>query len=858
MLFFLLAALLTAGCLSSIGSTQNYAGYYTHNLNSIPVANSATAVACKNANCACMVCKTGQSFFSFLGLTSLAGGNCFFIGINDSNNQCNTTVLAGLATGTSPLGSNAAVNYFRIGQGPSFADFGAADKYCDNSLGMSVQWLIGAPGSPYSLPSASRAVCMLDKGVIPVYILYSNGTDINITQTMNIATLLGTQGGSVTGGRLPGPVGPVIVTTEINYNASNASLIRQQIEAINAGCNKRSANPPVVNCLVAVAPALGDYAALNAVMEDAPGQLNATMEQDVDLVAYGIDTDTMNLSGQCNNPSAPWQAAEAFSKYSLYNLSKPSIIPYVLFDAAGTDADPNPATQCIWSELTMTSDYAQFFPFYAQAFPGLGIMGVAPYMFNDTVAVADNPFDSSNPLGCKDCSIGADPVRMNSWYSGCQNYINLSRTVTTAVDSYPSYGALLRFPDQASGSCQDDTSNLAALMDNLNYVGGDFTNPQQPQLQPNTTTTLFSCDACVSDTNGTQPFNFSLQSPSPPLRAPSAASLATFCTANPELDYFSGQRSLDPVYVRAVTATESSFSPCAAAVVPSGSACFYSSMTDPSGACSSQIPQLTNGQGFCGLGLMQSLEPPIDYWPDQYQPAGQTGDPAYQAIYNAAVSNGLAHGQPLAANLPLAQACDPTNFNPFNSTDSACVGTAKLAQDMQIAETKVALYHNYRGVNMLNWPSTAVNNDSVFAAYIAANLYVGSWNDNWIIGPTDSYYTSWIVTDRYCIDNPGPPECKDYEPDTANCYGITDPVNFIYCKIHQRPETPGYPSPSLGDVGSIKMWYYYTMKNTSACNSQCPDWLPLYNAAVNVYQKAGKPLPASATITPGEDPDVAG
>jgi hypothetical protein len=821
MLVLLLAALLTAGCISSIGSsTPDYTSYYVSTLKSVPVADSATAVTCKGANCVCMVCKTGQSFFSFLGISSFAGGNCSFIGINDSTNQCTSTVFGQLINGTSPLGSNAAVNYFRIGQGPSFSDFAAANKYCDNRLGMAVQWLVGSPGNPYSLPAASRAVCMLDKGVIPVYILYSNGTDINITQTLNIATILGTQGGSVTGGRLPGPVGPVVVTTEMNYNVSEAPQIKQQIMAINQGCgNNRDPNHLVINCLVAVAPRLGDFAALNAVMDD------PQISPYVDLVAYGIDSDTMNLSGQCNTPSAPWQAAINFSSYSLYTLGKPSIIPYVLFDGPGsTDASGT----CTWTEGTMTSDYGIFFTNYFHTLYGIGVIGVAPYAYNSTLP-------DSNPLRCIDCSIGSDQARMASWFGNCQAEVNLSLTASTGVNNYPSPGELMRFADQPSGSCQDDSSNIASEIDNRNYAYGDFTNPVQPTLQANSTPTLFSCDACVSDTTGSSPFAFPAPSPS---NTPSPTTLAAFCTDNPELDSFAGQHSLDPEYVRAVAATESGFNPCAVAKVHSGDACYssaYVSMSDPSGQCPASDFSTAGGVRFCGLGLMQSLEPPLNgpYWSNV--PSG------------------------LAADLPLAQSCDSTNFNPFNATDSECVGTAKLAQKLQIAQAKVAQYHAMPGangpVNMLDWPATAVNNDSVFAAYIAANLYVGAWNDSWITAPSDSYYDSWTVTDAYCSSHAHSPVCSGNTPNQAKCYGITDPVVFIQCKINQRPHVSWYPSPAVGDVGATKMWYYFALKNTGACNSPCPDWLSLYNYAASKYQQAGQQMPA---LPADEDPDVAG
>jgi len=829
MLFALLAAMLAAGCISSIGSTTGYTDEYVNALKArVPLTDSTDTVKCKDANCVCMVCKKGSSLFVFF--TSLAGGSCYF------DSHCDPSKFKSIASGT--YGKNIVPNYFRIGQGPSFSDFGAADPWCDDQGGIAVQWLIGAPGSPYALPSARRALCMLDKGVIPVYVLYSGGKDINIDQTSQIANVLGTQGSSVTGGRLPGPVGPVIVTTEMNYDAGQAAQIKKQIEAINAGCrNNRDSNPPVINCMVAVAPRLGDYAALDAVMKDpATGQIDPEMNKSVDLVAYGIDSNTMSLAGHCTQPSVAWENATAFSRYALYNLTKASVIPYVLFDAGGTDASGS----CTWSEATMIDGYSAFFNSYVQALPALGVIGVAAYSFNSS------SLGLNNPLGCKDCDLARDSARMRSWFAGCQAYVNLSRKVTNGVDSYPSDGALIRYPDQPSGSCQDDTNNIAAELINREYTSNgldaDFTSPVTPQLRPPPTGTLFSCDECVSDKAGAAPFKF-----------PTYTAAQTACTQYPELDSFASQRSLDPTYVRAVVASESGNQQCAIAKVckansgtsgcfnPSNSGqndpCYaqgYNTMSDPSSTCSF-TPSSANPPNwrFCGLGLMQVLEPPYDYWPAQYRADGKDGPDV--AVYNDAVKRGMGSLMGLGSpgdGMAVAKACDPTNFNPFNTTDAACAGTAILAQKMVQARKLVAGYHNYQGVNLLNWfPTTDVDKDSVFAAYVAANLYVGTWNtcvlqdsrgiciqtkgDKWV----GDFWTSWTANATYCSDNYKNDHTSCSGPGQPNhCFGYTDFVTYVHdC------ETNNF------DPGAIKMGYYYSLR--SICkNSQCPDWQALYNA----------------------------
>ncbi|MDD5340315.1 MAG: hypothetical protein PHV13_03625 [Candidatus ainarchaeum sp.] len=848
MLIALLAFMLAAGCLSRIYSTQQYTTDYQAALRAtVPIADSDETMECKEANCICMVCKRGTSIFPWL--TSYVGGSCFF------KKDCTSAELSKLALGTSSLGKDITLNYFRVGQGPSFSDFGDANAYCSDRMGMAVQWLLGGEGEPYALPTARRAICLLDKGVLPVYVLYSGGKNIDAASTAEIAEILGTEGKDVTGGRLTdGPVGPVIVTTEINYDASQAALIKEQVRAINTGCrNDRAKND--IHCLVAVAPRLGDKAALDAVMLDpSTGEPDSEMADAVDLIAYGVDSNRANLDGYCDTPSVLWDRAMEFSGYTLYTLGKPSIIPYVLFDAAGTDANPDSGKMCKWTEATMIEGYKPFFSRYAYAMPGRGVIGVAPYSFKSS------SFGINNPLGCSDCDIGKNNQRLTAWYAGCQAYVTLSRKATSGIDNFPASGTLLRFDDQLSGSCQDETNDIVALFLKRGY-GNDknFMTPQTPTLQQPAGQTLIRCDECVSQKT-TIPFNFI-----------KVAVPASTCDSMPELDSFAGQRSLDPMFVRAIVYGESSFDQCAAAKVCSASCrsgatctpaeragCFptaecydmaYKSITDPTGTCTAKLP---NSDGtkwrWCGLGLMQSLEPPVDYWPAQYREDDADGQ--YVSVYQDAKN------RKLAIDLEIARACNPTSFNPFNPSDSACAGTAKLANMMREAQKNVRDYHNDRGTDMLGWKDT--DKDSVFAAYIAANRYTGTWTAcverdaggacvttrgrKWI---DDFYYNGLSVTEDTCNSDPVPkPECSSRGvPNRAECYGIKDPIEYIRCRI-----SLGNSDIYDRDPGARTMGIYFYLRDNCK-NSFCPDYKRLYEAD-KAAGGTGKPV----VIPPDVDP----
>src|SRR4029453_13426791 len=107
------------------------------------------------------------------------------------------------------------IRQFMIAQGPIFGDFAYANTYCSDRLSMAVQWLIGDANTSYTLPDAGRSMCFLSKDVIPVYILYSNGTQLlNTSRVRQMGRILGTEGDDLYMGRLSsGPVGPVVVVT---------------------------------------------------------------------------------------------------------------------------------------------------------------------------------------------------------------------------------------------------------------------------------------------------------------------------------------------------------------------------------------------------------------------------------------------------------------------------------------------------------------------------------------------------------------------------------------------------------------------------------------------------------------------
>lgn len=437
------------GCVQSANSgSQMYQDQYSQDFKRLAISSPDQLVTCKIGSCWCMVCQNGTNIFG--PMRSLIGGYCYM------ETNCSQTKTANLTNITTSPSTK--IRMFMMGQGLSFSDFANAQPYCNNRMTMAVQWLIGGNNTPYTLPSAQRSMCLLSKDVMPVYVLYSGGQNINATQAAQIGTILGNDGKNYFQGRLTsGPVGPVVVVTEIDFNISQAPQVAAEVQAINSNCGNDRANHKIY-CWVAVAPKINDIAALDAVMQLAG-------PDNVDLVAYGINGHYVHT---CDGPTIRLQALN-FSSYALYHWGKPSIIPYIMFEPHGNDTD----NSCTWTESSVVSAYGSFYPFAIDSLEKRGVIGMAPYSFNATT------YNISNPLNCQDCAVGSTPQRLQAWYGGCQAYTNVSSSATT---SRPSAGTMIIFPNESGGYCpQNEQLDFLKGITFADAVGNpDIMNPVAP------------------------------------------------------------------------------------------------------------------------------------------------------------------------------------------------------------------------------------------------------------------------------------------------------------------------------------------------------------------------------------------
>lgn len=826
--FFLI---LISGCVDRISGASQYSTEYAHNINYTDASNKYDT--CKEGFCECMVCKNNS--FLFGAFTSFAGGNCKFV------IPCDQQTYDLYRTPAEHGGSDYTLRHFMLGAGPSFYDFGDANAYCNNKLTMAVHWLTGSKTRDYSLPSPGRALCMLDKGVIPVYVLYSNGKNIDATRSAKIGRVLGEGAYDVTLGRLCDNVGPVIVTTEIDYNISDANDVEKivdQIIQINEGCGN---TPAKINCFVAIAPRMGDTAALDAVMSNP-----RLPKRYVHLLAYGINSHYDN--GTCNGAMMREQAVK-FSRYGLYKYGLPSVIPYVLFDEGTSDS----TGKCVWSEENVQNAYAGFFPKGIISLLGAGVIGIAPYDFNSSSSHSD-------PLQCKDCAIAANAERFASWYGGCQKF--------TAIDENRSSGQIpIIFPNESGGYCDYGIQPDAIYHMYRNIEGDELYLPPDPNLS-DAEEKLFRCDACVVEANITDFYDvFEEFIP--------AEIDEYICTAYPELDYYSSLNNVDPMLTRAVVIGESGFDKCAlAAISPpdkptiefertsynvtsneykditattqEGTGYYkgFTRMYDPDGNCEFDQSQLGGEPAytFRGAGLLQTLTPPYTYWPAEYRADGQNGPnwPLWDEI-DKMKDWRSGHESASGITFEAARTCSE-NFNPFNSTHAACLGTMKLHDDIERGKNWTDEFNDRdsRCPDLFEIEGDPPKRD-ILGTFVGLYKFSGIWDkagDNPACGgltPGECWAMDYCAI-RFCAERESDDcglaceekdgKCVPSSSSAIECQGESDFISYINCRI---------PCDYCNDCGSTcsgrkgifnKMGYYIYL-NSNCKNSYCPGWIKL-------------------------------
>ncbi len=552
----LFAFLLLSGCIGE--------NYYTKYAGQGVIMDLSQAVdVCFTGECICMVCETfpnpaDEPATQFYPISYWAS-TCSFIPCSLDEYQGYLMQTSVPGQGSRPTHGEDMLNYFMFGQG-GFGEFNKANPYCNNSLRMPVKWLDSRyGGGEYPIPDRDRARCFVDKGTIPLYILYSRGEAIDPERSAEIAGVF-EKGFLYTG--------PIMLTSEFEFNSSDpetVSKVREQVIAMREACP---------HCLIALAPRIWDNSTeLDDLMKDP--QVNAS----VDLFAYGLNSHDFT---QCN-PALMYSDGMTYSQYLLYKYGKPSVWAYILFDK-----DISADGSCVWDEQLIATGHSIFFTF-PQGFTSSGVIGGALYSLYGI-----------GSLPCKDCALfdsegNPIPSRQASWFSGCQGAYDLSSVNPVLFSNAPG-------------------TSCAYSQPTYSYVGVDYTTFQQPLPEEpvGSWPVFYSCDAClVEDVPG------SINVPATTLRD------ENLCKNFTVLDAYADIRDLDPALVRTTVRFESGFDPCSVSGNDTGAPCGRSwdtqlySISDPEEVCFPETGYTytpSGGRRICAMGLMQTEVVPYTYW----------------------------------------------------------------------------------------------------------------------------------------------------------------------------------------------------------------------------------------------------
>lgn len=705
-----------------------------------------------NASCYCMVCENQTDESWFFGSTplTLEGGKCYFRGLNDpnagKNQQCDYEYakksLLKKTLDDKDAGeafNNINIRQFMLGQGPGFADFYKANSYSLNGLSMAVKWITsvdtGNGGEYYPLPEANRSACMLRANVLPVYVLYSNNTAVSAGRARKIAQRFKDKG-------------PVVLTTEINYDYRNSNIISEvqnQILGMKAECP---------NCLIAVAPPFNDTAALDLVLSD------DSVNKSTDLVAIGIDSRLANTTfTECNYA---WliEQGKRYAQYALTEYRKPSIVAYFMIE----ENVPHDYSACVWPEGSTAKANSFLFRTEMPVLLRNGIIGFAPYAY----------YDMFNPLRCDGCAPtnyndglnyvesnpnptgdtdGADSTFLDysdpdalidqpadyklqpfksepgfSFWFGLADYYFKSGSMTPSI--FPSQS------ENASGCSYGEKNQRfwMYLSDNSDLVT-QLSSGSPEALITSYNTPAFKCDACVATEK---------EKPNLELDFKKGAKEEE-CTTYPPLDVFSDRFDIDPLFMRAIVSHESAFNYCVASIVPNNEqsynelkgkyrlvpdyGCFpvgldFDTISQKGDELSETSQCAANMLGlivsedkdkvrYCAFGLTQTIEFPFIFWENGQNP----------------------HGLSAAE---ISSACFP-DYNPFNVTHSACLGAYKLKLYVDKAKEILSITDNLVKLGVADKDGEIKKPELInwYAYFIASENYRGGFQTQYYINKYD-------------------------------------------------------------------------------------------------------------------------
>ena len=531
------------------------------------VCNETGGLSCK-----CMFCENRTSWVASL-LPFLAPFFDSTLNHGECNlEDCNAELFL---SKVSPSGYHYSYNvrprFFMFGAGPNFISNDRANLYCKYTLQLATKW-IGTYNEPPKLPSENRAGCWLERDTIPLYIYNTWGTAINPQRTLEIALMFNSN-----------QTGPVMLTTELGLNSSNATqvaLVKEQILALDR----------CTDCITVLAAQSGDNNALEEILNDNqayPDHNYRTIGEMVDVVGFGFRA---NDYPTCNINRIIYSNLD-FSRVVLENYSKPTIWLY-----AGISEGMNVNGTCTFTPANAHNFYQSIFG-HSQAFASSGVIGVSFYEFVD----GTGPLPCNGIQGCEFGLVKSDGMQkhpqINSWSSLCQFY--------GSSGSRPP----IIYSKNGKGSGCDfsiDAKMYTMLSSELNsQMGLNYTTVVPMDRQEK-----LSCgEACVSYLPLSKPEIYD----EIPAYFPSSK-----CGVYPEIEDMADDADISAIYFRALLYQESSFNVTSVSCVnitstscntPGYTMAEICLMSGLPSNCNSECPPNTKP---CAFGLAQCIDLPGD------------------------------------------------------------------------------------------------------------------------------------------------------------------------------------------------------------------------------------------------------
>ena len=528
---------------------------------------------------------------------------------------------------------------FMLGSGQSFVSGGNAGLYCDYTLQLATKWMRGSAGRPPMVPLADRTYCWLGRDMLPLYIYYTGGKEIDPARTAEMAQAFNAA-----------DAGPAIITTEAGWDGTDndaVGKVKNQIEAMQT-CKK---------CIKVLAVKPSDYTAVYNIL-GVPGNIDTAELAKVDAIGFGFRT---NDYPHCDMDQIIFENIN-FSHYILQKYNKPTIWLYV-----GASEGNSSAGECTWDASRVGRFYNELMA-QTDKMANAGVLGMSLYEF----------VDRSGPIPCngvQGCDFGLLNVKgeqkhpeLNAWSGMCQK-VNAESTARTPL--------FFSRNGQGGTLCGLNVQNTEAGMgsgfeigSNSGLATGDVAST--PKIKD------MGCgEACVSN----------VTMPKPDIYDGTNNYFTDIdqCKIHPLIDEFADNLDISATYMRATVKIESDFKQFAVSNASKANArCNEKGYTigqicELAGVAPSDCPEFSypDDQKPCAYGLTQCIAYPGKAYTDA-NPYGKVTvpDPA---------SN--------PGNMPRAIAdCGAEKYNPFDTGMSACCGANVLGEALGRARAFVSAY----------------------------------------------------------------------------------------------------------------------------------------------------------------------